>query len=70
MKTVREGRCPYTRSGEWPDEGLLSIIESALEGPNPECPDCKTEVVTKGYGELAWSECSKCGRQIGDITAM
>jgi len=61
----RLGRCPYTKSGEWPDTGLVRIIEKSLSRPEPECPECGGDVVVRGSGEVAWAECSECGMKVG-----
>ena len=58
-------RCPYTKSGTWPDKKLVGIIKSALESPNPKCSKCRIKGIVKGFGEVAWCECPRCGKHIG-----
>jgi len=65
-----KGRCPYTKSGDWPDRRLVKIIKSALKSPKELCPDCMLEVVYGGSGEVAWCECPKCSESIGSPTIM
>lgn len=60
------GKCPYTKSGTWPDSKLVAIIEDSLKTPNPRCPDCDVEGVVRGSGEVAWCECPECGVRIGE----
>jgi tRNA(Ile2) C34 agmatinyltransferase TiaS len=52
------------------DKKLQKIIESALKSPNPKCPSCKVEGEIKGAGEIAWCECPRCHKRIGDLTVM
>jgi len=61
----RRGRCPYTKSGKWPDNKLLKIIEDTLKLPKPKCEACGAEGISRGSGEVAWWECSQCGKKIG-----
>lgn len=70
MVRDKRGRCPYTKSGNWLDDKVLDIIESALRKPNPKCPTCKVASVLRGSGEIAWYECPKCHGTIGGVEVM
>lgn len=52
------------------DKELEKIIKEALDNPNPKCPNCGVEGKVKGYGEIAWCECPRCGQKIGRLTIM
>lgn len=54
------------------DKELAKIITRVLKdpSPNPKCPKCGIEGVIKGYGELAWCACPKCGQRLGELTVM
>jgi len=69
-KGKREGNCPYTKSGIWPDKELTKIIEDTLSQPPTRCPKCGATGIIKGSGEVAWCECSQCGEKIGDTLIM
>lgn len=59
-------RRPYTRSGEWPDSKLTKIIEETLtEAAKKHSSCCSAKIVTRGFGEVAWDECSRCGERLG-----
>ena len=57
-----QGNCPYTRSGRRLDGELTGIVEESLKIPTKKCPNCNTEGVVRGWGEVTWRECPKCGK--------